>query len=258
MFSNFKTDAEKEEIARQYIARRKKNKRKAVKPTWFPGPACKVTKQDSNVQKSGPDFSSLNSLKNTEQWKELDSQVAEASTVGWVRDCFKEQTELRIAKVPYLHGVLQQDHTVCKHGANPLMLCDPSGQIEVRLHELLRARYEKQLKAKDSQPAIVMKNVTIFRSDSGEDFYACCSLENFVHLVAAAPETPNVPEGSEPYLPMSPLQYGSQLSEAQTPQMIDLASASTSEQARARAEEEDEEQELMLLPRPGPSDVGEL
>jgi len=64
-----------------------------------------------------------------------------------------------------------------------MMLSDKTEELEVRLHELLRSRYAKELSGKYTDPAILIRNATVFRGDNGE-MYACCSMENFVHLVA--------------------------------------------------------------------------
>lgn len=206
MYRNFKTDEEKDEIARSYLAKRSEKKRN-VQKKWFPGPACRVSKIDNRVVlKAGPDYSAIATLKDTEEWANEDTQVVEACTVRWVKECFDDQTELRVAKVPYLHGVLWQDATATRN--DTLLLCDETGQVEVRLHEHLRARYYKVRSLSHSDPAILMKKVTIFRSDSGHDFYACCALANFIHLVS--PDRKKDGNDLPSYPNSFPLQYGSQ------------------------------------------------
>ena len=208
MYRNFKTDEEKDEIARSYLAKRSEKKRKGQKK-WFPGPACKVSKIDNRVVlKAGPDYSAITALKNTEEWANEDTQVVEACTVRWVKDCFDNQTELRVAKVPYLHGVLWQDAAATRNETTPVLLCDETGQLEVRLHEDLRATYNKVRSLSHSDPAILMKKVSIFRSDSGHEFYACCALANFIRLVS--PDRKKDGNDLPSYPNSFPLQYGSQ------------------------------------------------
>lgn len=267
---NFRTEEEKDEIARKYLERRKEKKTRVREKKWFPGPACKVTKQDPEQVKSGPDFSAIATLKSTEEWHKEDTSVVEACTVRWVEECFEEQTELRVAKVPYLHGVLWQNHAVSRDGQNPLMLSDHTGQIEVRLHEDIRARYRKVSAQNKLEPAILMKRLTIFKSDDGSDFYAACSLQNFIHLVGAEKQdgdeiqsevdqsqTVDLASASDPNdfpFPSSfSLQYGAEsLSQVDLSQTVDLASASAATQnLYPTSEEEESLTQSVLLPRHG-------
>ena len=221
MYGNFRTDAEKDEIARQYLEKRKERnskKNKRVCQKWFPGPACKVSRLDTEKVKAGPEFSAIATLKKTDEWKKEDTNVAEACTIEWVKNCFDENPELCVAKVPYLHGVLWQNFAVSRDGTHPVMLCDHTGQIEVRLHEHLIARYRKEMS--NSEPAILMKRLTIFRSD--KEFYAACSLQNFIHLVAG--DTLQNPDGLT-FTSSFPLQYGSQTSELELTQTLELSPA---------------------------------
>ena len=224
MYGNFRTDAEKDEIARQYLERRR-GKKKRVCEKWFPGPACKISKKDPAEVKLGPDFSAIATLKTTEEWLKEETITVEACTVRWVKECFEEHTELRVAKVPYLHGVLWQNYAVSRDGQNPLMLCDTTGQIEVRLHEDILASYHKVFSEKNSEPAILMKRLTIFKSDDGTQFYAGCSLQNFIHLVGA--ENPKPKPNDFPFPSSFALDYGPDiLSEVELSQTVDLCPAS--------------------------------
>lgn len=253
MYGNFKTEEEKDEIARKYLEkRREKKKKRKVNTTWFPGPACKVSKFDTKVLQSGPEYSSIKLLKESDEWQKQDSGLVEACTVEWVRQCFEEDSELRIAKIPYLHGALWEDMTVSKDGAHPLVLCDKTGKLEVRLHEELKSRYRKLIKANCSDPAILMKKVTVYKSDCGRDFYAACSLQNCLELVAAK-RSENQASSIE-YPCTFPLHYGSEdLSEIDwqdTTVTIDLG---TFPEPNDR---EGDSQGGVLLPRPGASDEG--
>lgn len=242
MYRNFRTDAEKDEIARQYLEKRRQRKKKKRTPKWFPGPACKLSKVNPEKVKVGPEYSAIATLKKTEEWKNEDTILIEACTVEWVKKSFDEQTELRVAKVPYLHGVLWQNHAVSRDGTNPIILCDHTGEIEVRLHDQLRARFRKQLLEKHSEPAILMKKVSIFKTDDGKEFYACCSLQNFIHLVG--------PDRQENDYPSSfCLQYGAQdVSELDLPQTCDLTSNT---QLTKKEPEGETVSQAVLLPRPG-------
>lgn len=244
MYRNFRTDAEKDEIARQYLQKRRQRKKKKRTPKWFPGPACKLSKVNPEKVKVGPEYSAIATLKKTEEWKNEDTILIEACTVEWVKKSFDEQTELRVAKVPYLHGVLWQNHAVSRDGTNPLMLCDGTGEIEVRLHDELRARFHKQIVEKNSEPAILMKKVSIFKTDDGKQFYACCSLQNFIHLVG--------PDRQENDYPSSfCLQYGAQdVSELKLPQTCDLTHLTVNFSSETEPEGETLSQ-AVLLPRPG-------
>ena len=261
MYGAFRTDAEKDEIARKYLEK-KKQKKKRVCDKWFPGPACKVSKTDPAQVKAGPDYSALTTLQNSEEWLKEDTRVIEACTVQWVKQCFDEQTELRIAKIPYLHGVLWQNHAVSRDGTNPLMLCDSTGQIEVRLHEVIKARYDKLISENHSEPAILMKHLTLFKSDDGTEFYACCSLENFIHLVAA--KNPNATPAYCPFPSSFSLQYGEgNLSELELPLTVDLCSPSAAPPivyltpaASLDGRDGESVTQSVLLPRMGASDRG--
>lgn len=249
MYGNFRTDEEKDEIARQYLQKRRESnskKKKSVCQKWFPGPACKVSKLDTKKVTTGPELSAIATLKKTDEWKKEDANVADACTIEWVKNCFEENPQLCVAKVPYLHGVLWQNFAVSRDGTHPLMVCDHTGQIEVRLHEHLRARYHKELS--HSQPAIFMKRLTIFRSE--KEFYAACSLENFVHLVAA--DTLQNPDGGA-FTSSFPLQYGSQSSELDLTQMLELSPATPKTVELSTQDDLDGEglTQAALLPRPG-------
>lgn len=245
MYGNFRTDAEKDEIARKYLEN-SRQKKKRVSEKWFPGPACKVNKKDPEQVKVGPDYSAIATLKKSEEWKKEDTVVVEACTLEWVKKCFDEQTELRVAKVPYLHGVLWQNHAVSRDGKNPLMLLDHTGEIELRLHEELRARFHKQIV--HAEPAILMKNLSIFKTDDAKEFYACCSLQNFVHLVG--PESR--PENDFPS--SFCLQYGPQdVSELELPETGELPADTPSSDTEL---ERERVTQSVLLPRAGYIDGG--
>jgi len=178
-------DKDKDSVAKEYLERSKKRKKKPAAQVWFPGPACKILRPTNDAGKREPQYSSLPLLKNSRQWAECDQQLIQACTLKWVRDSFRAQPELRVAKVPFLHGVISLHPEAPREieGDPAMMLSDKTEELEVRLHELLRSRYAKELSGKYTDPAILIRNATVFRGDNGE-MYACCSMENFVHLVA--------------------------------------------------------------------------